>query len=251
MNKTAVVTGHTSGLGYHITNALLANGWDVIGLSHGDGPPPTRGLPGGLESFRGDVTDADDIWQITNDLKDRPLDALINCAGVNWLTRFTDLASHDWERVMDTNAKALWVMTQALLPHLQRTADRDEGGTVLNIVSNAAHMPMTHSLAYNASKAAALMITLQMARELYKSHGVTVFAISPNKLAGTAMSRFIEERVPALRGWTAEEAAAYQRAALPIGEETDPEVVAEFIGFLLSAKYRHRSLHGCNIPYGA
>ena len=62
---------------------------------------------------------------------------------------------------------------------------------------------------------------------------------------------YIESRVPELRGWTPEEADAYQRAALPTGHETDPAMLAEFIAFLLSTKERHQYLHGCDLPYGA
>lgn len=246
--RVAVITGHTSGLGEAITATLLATGWRVHGISdtsrvtiHHDA----------LTNYVCDIRWGDDILQIAHTEIAERIDVLINCAGVNHINHFPSLTGKNWEDVMDVNAKSIMMMTQAFLPFLQRTNDRAEGGTVLNIVSNAAHVPMTHSLVYNASKAAALMMTLQMARELFKSHGLTVFAISPNKLKGTRMSRYIEEAVPALRGWTPEEAEAYQRNALPIGEETDPNRLAEFVGFLLSTKDRHRYLHGCNIPYGA
>jgi hypothetical protein len=53
-----------------------------------------------------------------------------------------------------------------------------------------------------------------------------------------------------LRGWTKEQARAYQLSALPAGEETDPAVLAEFIAFLLSTKARHKYLAGVDIPYG-
>ena len=145
---------------------------------------------------------------------------------------------------MDVNAFAIYRTTKALLEKLR-------GGTVLNIISNASHVPMTCSLAYNASKAAAHMMTLQMARELKKTHDITVFGISPNKLKNTGMSAATDARVPGLRGWTPEQAAEYQRAALPSGEETDPEVLAEFIAFLLSNKERHKYLNGCILQYGA
>jgi NAD(P)-dependent dehydrogenase (short-subunit alcohol dehydrogenase family) len=124
-------------------------------------------------------------------------------------------------------------------------------GTILNIVSNASHMPMTTSLAYNASKGAAHIMTLQMARELSKAHGITVFGISPNKLRGTEMSKDIEDQVVALRGWTPEYAKQYQLASLLAGEETDPDALAEFVAFLLSSKQRHKYLTGCILPYGA
>lgn len=255
--QTIVITGHTSGLGHALLQTFLAMGWRVVGIADSEEPPegsPPANVEGGQFfhlSYDLCFTEPDEIGQwLELEMGITRIDALINCAGINHLTTFESLRGGDWERVMDLNAKAIWQLTQGLLPYLTERSDTGERGTVLNIVSNAAHVPMTHSLVYNASKAAALMITHQMARELFKTHGLTVFAISPNKLAGTGMSRYIEESVPALRGWTAEEAAEYQRAALPIGEETSPLALAEFIGFLLSTKERHRYLHGCNIPYG-
>lgn len=246
MTRLAIVTGACSGLGYAITNQLLAEGWEVHGVDLPDTEPPApfAGHPR-YSHFYIDLRRPGEIESLGESHDGFPVDALINCAGINHLTPFDDLNPLDWDRLMDVNARALWLTTQALAGSL------NGGGTVLNIVSNAAHIPMTHSLAYNASKGAALMVTKQMARELHKTHGIYVFSISPNKIAGTAMSRQIEAAVPALRGWTEEEAEAYQRAALPIGEETPPGAVAEFIAFLLANKERHRYLHGCNIPYGA
>lgn len=174
------------------------------------------------------------------------VEVLINCAGVNktnWLENVTDA---EWDDVMDTNAKGIFKMTQWALPALIRNK-----GTVVNIVSNAAHMPMTCSAAYNASKGAAHILTLQLARELTKKHGITVFGVAPNKMAGTGMSRDIERQVVEQRGWTPEEAQRYQLAALLPGEETPPQAVAEFIAFLLSERHRHKYLSGCVIPYGA
>lgn len=251
----AVVTGDTSGLGLAICNHLVAHGWEV----HGWSPEETADYH--HERYRHhkvDVQWMDDICSAILDVAshgDRDqneftLDLLINCAGVNYLQPFETFQYDQWERLMDINAKALAMTVRASLGFLANPASPQSAGTVINIVSNAARMPMTHSLAYNASKAAALMVTRQMARELFKSHGITIFSISPNKLSGTGMSREIEAAVPALRGWTPEEAAAYQAASLPIGIETDPNAVADFISFLVSRKERHIFLHGCDIPYG-
>lgn len=173
------------------------------------------------------------------------VDILINCAGVNYINWFPNLNEDDFDRLMNTNARSIFTCTRALLPWLK------DGGVVCNIVSNASHMPMTHSLAYNASKGAAHIMTLQMARELKKTHNITVFGVSPNKLRGTGMSQYIDKRVCDLRGWTPEQAAEYQRASLPAGYETDPKSCAEFIAFLLSSKSRHLYLNGCILPYGA
>lgn len=174
------------------------------------------------------------------------LDVLVNCAGINRIAWFEDVDEELFDVTMDTNAKSIWRMTSNYLGALSAAK-----GTVLNIVSNASHMPMRGSLAYNASKGAAHIMTLQMARELYQRHGITVFGISPNKLAGTGMSDDIDRQVCSQRGWSMEEARRYQLAGLATGEETDPEVLAEFISYLLSSKRNHKHLHGCILPYGA
>lgn len=174
------------------------------------------------------------------------LDVLINCAGVNITGWLQDFSEQEWDEVMGVNAKGIFKMTQWALPAL--IASR---GTVVNIVSNASHMPMTTSLAYNASKGAAHIMTLQLARELSKKYGITIFGVSPNKLRGTEMSKDIEDQVVRHRGWTPEYAREYQLNSLLAGEETDPNALAEFIGFLLSKKARHKFLTGCVIPYGA
>src|SRR5690554_1789601 len=216
-DKKALVTGWQSGLGAAIKVALEREGYEVL---------PWLG----------------DVRSPTN-LPDE-LDVLVNCAGINGINWLPDVTEKEWDDIVDTNAKGIFMMTQALLDPL--TASR---GTVLNIVSNAAHVPMRCSAAYNASKGAALILTKQLARELAPT--ITVFSVSPNKLKGTGMSRAIDDQVMATRGWSREEAVRYQLASLLTGEETPPFRVAEFIGFLLSSKDRHKYLAGCDIPYGA
>lgn len=93
-------------------------------------------------------------------------------------------------------------------------------------------------------------MTLQLARELSKRYGITVFGVAPNKLVGTEMSHHIEKRVTETRGWTPEQAHDYQIENLLAGEETPPERVAEFIAFLLQNKNHHKHLTGCVLPYG-
>lgn len=174
------------------------------------------------------------------------LDVLINNAGVNiidWLERVREV---DWDQVMGVNAKGVFMMTQACLPLLIKSQ-----GTVINIISNAAHMPMTCSLVYNASKGAAYIMTLQLARELTRKYGITVFGIAPNKMAGTGMSEDIDRQVVRTRGWTREYAHDYQLQGLLTGEETPPQLIAMFIAYLLQDKQHHKFLTGTVIPYGA
>jgi NAD(P)-dependent dehydrogenase (short-subunit alcohol dehydrogenase family) len=219
-----LVTGSSHGLGLAIFTALSSMGHDVIGYDLANGE---------------DVV-YPDSW--VSELE--TLDGLINCAGINHNEWFADIHHDSLDRLMQVNAFSMVYMTQHVLPQL--TASK---GFVINIVSNAAHMPMTSSLAYNASKAAALMITKQMSHELSKSHGLTVFSISPNKLEGTEMSKQIEANVIATRGWTAEYAKEYQSKSLVHGLETPPEQIGQFISNILQTgawKY----MGGTDIPFG-
>lgn len=233
-----LVTGSSNGLGRCLMRALINCGHNVAGFDIEDG-------------YDVRVADYADIAYLLRnsqgiEVEDPKLDVLINCAGVNlinWLEKVTDA---DWDAVMDINAKGIFKMTQACLPLLIESK-----GTVLNIVSNAAHVPMTCSLAYNASKGAAHIMTLQLARELTKKYGITVFGIAPNKLAGTGMSDSIDEQVVATRGWTKEYAHEYQVKAMLTQEETPPIAVAHFIAYLLMDKMNHKYLTGTVIPYGA
>ena len=219
----ALVTGSESGLGKAIAAQLDLAGYMVYHYDKVLGP------------LR-DVT-----WP-----RDLPaaLDVLVNCAGINRIGWLPDVTEQDWDDIMNVNVKGIFMMTRACLSAL-----RESRGTVLNIVSNAAHNPMRCSAAYNASKGAALMLTRQMAREL--APDVTVFSVSPNKMYGTSMSHDIDRQVMKTRGWTANQAREYQNASLLAGEETPVETVAEFIGWLLQDKAHHKFLAGCDIPYGA
>ena len=228
----AIITGGSSGLGAAIARELDEKGWAVDDWS--------------LTSDV-DVTDKHSTAFAATRHAPESVDLLINCAGVNFIDWHEETPIEEWDRLMNTNARSIWLVTKQLI----KLGIFKKPATVINIVSNASHMPMTNSAAYNASKGAAHILTLQMARELRKRHGLTVFGISPNKMHSTEMSSYIESRVCDLRGWTPEQARDYQLNALPAGEETDPEVVAEFIAFLVSSRRRHKFLHGTIIPYGA
>ena len=219
-----LITGSGKGLGKAMKDELEKQGHNILGYDINDG---------------NDVTKAKIFCSIN-------IAVLINNAGVNlidWLENFTE---DMWDKVMDVNAKGIYMMSRACLPSLIKNR-----GTILNIVSNAAHMPMTCSLAYNASKGAAHIMTLQMARELTRKHGITVFGIAPNKLSGTGMSKSIDEQVVKTRGWANDYARQYQLDGLLTGEETPPQRLAEFIAYLLQSKEHHKYLTGCILPYGA
>lgn len=227
--RVAIVTGASSGLGLEIAKCL-APFYTVLNWS----------LETGVDVSEEYAVKAETRAAIA---RYHQIDVVVNCAGVNHIEWITATDVLDWQRVMDCNAKSIFLMAKHISPYMKR-------GTFCNIISNASHVPMTCSIAYNASKGAAAIMTRQMARELWHERGHIVFGVSPNKLAGTEMSKRTEAAVPDVRGWTAEYAIQYQRNALLTGEATSPATLAEFIGFLLSTKERHRYLAGCILEYG-
>jgi len=172
------------------------------------------------------------------------IDNLIYCAGVNLISYFDKVEFSDFWESMDVNC---WGFIR-IIQVLREKHKLNEAASVCIITSNAANIPMSHSLAYNCSKSAANMAIRQMAREI-SAEEMMIFGVAPNKLDGTPMSRDIERKVCKMRGWTPKEALEYQLKALPAGVETNPHDLATFITRLMETK-NYPYLHGTIIPYG-
>ena len=99
---------------------------------------------------------------------------LINGAGVNNATPYFEVKDEDWDRVLDSNLKAVHWGCQVFGKQM---ADAG-GGSILNIASVSAHLPLSRVFAYSASKAAVVNLTQNVARELAPM-GVRVNALCP------------------------------------------------------------------------
>lgn len=226
MQKRAVVTGFNSGLGKLIYEGLRTRNFLVHGVDY---------------EFENNVCDPY-IFNGKLPFDGEKIDVLVNCAGTNAIARIRDMNSDDFTDIMDANVFGIFNMVQSLFNQL------DKGGTVCNIVSTAARQPMRYSSAYNASKAAAEMLTRQMAREL-SEYGITVFGVSPNWMSGTTMTERTFRQLKEIRGWTDEDIEKAQTSTLA-GELTPPEHVAEFVCWLLEEKHRNKYLTGGILEYG-
>ena len=102
------------------------------------------------------------------------VDMLVNGAGVNSAGPYFDLKDDDWDRVLDSNLKAVHWGCQVFGKAM---ADAG-GGSILNIGSVTSHTPLSRVYAYSASKAAVINLTQNVARELAPS-GVRVNALCP------------------------------------------------------------------------
>lgn len=102
-------------------------------------------------------------------------DILVNCAGVNSATPYADITPEDWHRVVDGNLTATHMACQVFAPAMARQID---GGSILNIGSVTAHLPLSRVFAYAAAKAAVVNLTKNLARE-YAPHKVRVNVLCP------------------------------------------------------------------------
>lgn len=239
--KVAIVTGGSNGLGKAIVEELVEKDYRVINLD----------IQSGLNRMatwqKCDVKNESDLKSVRNILRKMgitSIDLLVNNAGLNHLDYLENLEEKDFDRIIKTNVYGYFLVAKTFLPLLKIK----NPGTIINIVSRAAKQPMTASLAYNASKGAQLIMTKQMARELTKRHGITVFGISPNRLEDTQMTKYINGTVPEVRGWTKEYAEKYQKKNTLVKGETKPKEVAEKIVYLVESK--HDFLSGSNLEFG-
>ena len=90
------------------------------------------------------------------------VDMLVNGAGVNHASPYLDLPDADWERVIDSNLRAVHWGCQVF----GRAMADAGGGAIVNIASVSAHLPLSRVIAYSASKAAVVNLTQNVAREL-------------------------------------------------------------------------------------
>jgi NAD(P)-dependent dehydrogenase (short-subunit alcohol dehydrogenase family) len=170
---TWLVTGASRGLGLEFARQLTARGDKVIGTAR----RPQEALDlrkTGAEVVALEADKPGSIEALTKHLANRPIDVLVNNAGVSADDKQLGMLSFEaFEKVFHTNVFGTALVAQALLPNL-RAGNRQ---LILNISSQLGSLSAAYagfSYAYNASKAALNMITARMAKDLAKEHFVVV-----------------------------------------------------------------------------
>lgn len=180
--QAAVVIGATGVLGGALAEGLAQAGAAVVvaGRSEDRGQQRVemiRALGGDAGFLSVDVTSRDSIAELLDRALDQHgnIDILVNCAGINSAVPYEEIADEDWDRVLDTNLTATHRACQLFAP---RMATQTDGGSILNVGSVTAALPLSRVYAYSASKAAVVSLTQNVARE-YATRNVRVNAICP------------------------------------------------------------------------
>lgn len=182
-NRTALVTGASSGLGEHFAQVLSEAGAHVVLAARR--LERLEALAAKIERAGGkampvemDVTDPDSVEVAFVTIKEslgRPCDVIVNNSGLSREGWFTDMSEEDWNLVINTNLSGVWRVAKHGARALKEAGT---GGSIINIASITAHRTQMLTTAYCVSKAGVDHMTRQMAIEMAR-YNVRVNAISP------------------------------------------------------------------------
>ena len=185
--KIALVTGGSRGIGEMIAAGFLASGAKVyISSRKADACEATakrlvEAHGGECIPLPADVSELSAIEALAAALAQREsrLDILVNNAGATWGAPLDDFPEAGWDKVMDTNVKGVFFLTQKLLPLLRKSATHADPARVINTGSvDGIKTPIFENFSYGPSKAAVHHLTRVMAAHLVKEN-ILVNAIAP------------------------------------------------------------------------
>jgi NAD(P)-dependent dehydrogenase (short-subunit alcohol dehydrogenase family) len=179
--QVAVVTGGTGVLGGALAVGLARAGATVVvaGRSAERGQARVTEIEraGGQAAYiEADVGSRPSIERLLTATLDRHgrVDMLVNGAGVNSASAYLEVKDEDWEWVLKSNLTSVHLGCQIFGGHMAASG----GGSILNVASVTADVPLSKVFAYSASKAAIVNLTQNVAREL-APRGVRVNALCP------------------------------------------------------------------------
>lgn len=226
--RTALVTGGSRGIGLMIARGFLESGAKVYISSRKedvcDQTAKELSSIGECISVPADLSTVEGCTLLANEIKSREssLDILVNNAGAVWGQALEEFTEQGWDKVMDTNVKSIFFLTQQLLPLLEKAATPENPARIINTGSiDGLTVPMVDNYSYSPSKAAVHHLTRVLAVKLGSRH-ITVNAIAP----GPFESKMTE--------WMLDQFRSRIEKACPLGRIGRPEDMAGVAIYLAS-----------------
>lgn len=190
--KTALVTGASSGLGAHFGRLLAGQGYHVLLAARrldkvADLAREIAVTGGSAEPLKMDVTNAASV-DAAFEAMIRPPDVVINNAGVAGDGAAMDMTEEVFDMVMDTNLKGVFLVSQAAARSMKA---RGQGGAIVNIASILGLRVAGGVSAYTASKAGLVQLTKAHALE-WARYGIRVNALCPGYIETPLNREFFE-----------------------------------------------------------
>lgn len=167
--KVAVVIGGTGELCGAMAEGLAGAGAEVVLVGRNEEKAKVRldkiAAAGGKAYFASaEASDKAALEKLLADVLKRSgrVDIVVNGAGVNSATPYLEIAEDEFDRIMRINVKGVFLGCQIFGKYL---VDRGEGGSIINLGSMSAVVPLSRVFTYSASKAAVHNLSLNLARE--------------------------------------------------------------------------------------
>ncbi|MBE7019268.1 MAG: glucose 1-dehydrogenase [Ruminococcaceae bacterium] len=217
MKQIALVTGAGRGIGKEIAKKLQEDGYFVIANSKNTVIENTETQMG----YLADVSNSSEVSKMIEDITKKygKIDVLVNNAGIAQQKLFTDITEADWDTMMDTNLKSMFLVTKAVLPHMIHK----KCGAILNISSIWGMVGASCEVHYSAAKAGVIGFTKALAKEVAPCN-IRVNCVAPGIIKTDMLNDFTEDDLADL----AEET--------PLGTLGTPRDIAEAVSFLVSDK---------------
>jgi NAD(P)-dependent dehydrogenase (short-subunit alcohol dehydrogenase family) len=175
MDRAALITGGSSGIGLAIARMLRDEGYELTLASRRPERVQAAAEELGAVAVATDVGNADDCQRLVAEHRERfgRIDMLVNSAGIGIGGRVEDLPVKHFDLQMAVNVRGLFVVSQAAIPLL-----RESRGWIVNLASIAGTLPTPGLATYGATKAAVISLTRSLNEEL-DADGVRAVAICP------------------------------------------------------------------------
>ena len=218
----AIVTGGTRGIGLEITRALVADGYKVAAIYHGNEEAAKAcETQTGAKAFKCDVSDFAACHAVCEEIEKSygPVAVLVNNAGITKDGVFHKMAEENWHAVIETNLTSCFNMSRAVI-----NAMRERGfGRIISISSINGQKGQFGQVNYAAAKAGMIGFTKALALE-NAAKGITVNVICPGYIATDMTSAMKQEVLDSII------------RQIPVARMGKPDEVAAIVSFLASDK---------------